>query len=44
MNPALPNFMGGILYCVALLPGGFLWAWLRGRGGEVGKRLAATAP
>ncbi len=44
MNPALPNFMGGILYCVALLPGVFLWAWLRGRGGDVGKRLAATAP
>lgn len=44
LHPALPNFLGGVLYCVALLPAAILWAWLRRKGGLVAERLAATAP
>ena len=43
LDPALPNFMGGILYCLVLLPGSFLWMWARSNGGLGRKRLAVTA-
>lgn len=42
MNPATPNWLGGVLYCLALLPGLFLWAWARGNGGLGRESLAAT--
>lgn len=42
-HPGLPNLVGGILYCVALLPAIILWAWLRGKGGLPAEKLAATA-
>jgi len=41
-NPALPNWLGGILYCLALIPGFFLWAWARSNGQADRKRLAAA--
>lgn len=41
-NPALPNCLGGILYCLALVPGVFLWAW--SRGGEKDRQRLAAAP
>ena len=43
LNPALPNWMGGLLYCLALAPAVFLWAWARSKGGVESKRLAAPA-
>lgn len=42
LNPALPNSLGGILYCLALIPAVFLWAWARGKGGVGRDRLAAA--
>ena len=42
LNPALPNWLGGILYCLILFPAVFLWAWARREGGVAGKRLAAA--
>ena len=29
MDPTAPNWLGGILYCLALLPAAFLWQWVR---------------
>ena len=29
LDPALPNWIGGILICLALLPAAFLWSWSR---------------
>jgi DHA1 family tetracycline resistance protein-like MFS transporter len=29
LHPAVPNWLGGLLYCLALLPGVFLWGWTR---------------
>ncbi len=43
LNPALPNWLGGILYCLVLVPGAFLWAWARSNGGMRRERLAVTA-
>lgn len=43
LNPALPNLMGGILYCLVLLPGVVLWMWSRSEGGTKRERLAATS-
>jgi len=42
LNPALPNWLGGILYCLALIPAAFIWAWARGKGGVERNRLAAA--
>ncbi len=41
-NPALPNWLGGILYCLVLVPGVFLWAWARSNREVDRKRLAAA--
>ena len=29
LDPTLPNWLGGILYCLAFIPAGFLWRWAR---------------
>ncbi len=42
-DPALPNWLGAILICLALLPGAFLWFWARKNGARDGAGLAATA-
>ena len=42
-DPALPNWLGAILICLALLPGAFLWFWARKNGATEGAGLAATA-
>jgi len=39
LSPALPNWVGGLLYIVALLPGLMLWHWSRSQ-----PRLALTDP
>lgn len=41
-NPALPNWLGGILYCLVLAPGIVLWAWARNNGDVANKRLVAA--
>ena len=43
LNPALPIWLGGILYCLVLVPGSFLWAWSRHKGMVDSKQLAVTA-
>jgi DHA1 family tetracycline resistance protein-like MFS transporter len=43
LNPALPNLLGGILYCLALLPSLFLWNWTRNGVALSDKRLAVTS-
>lgn len=42
-DPAMPNWLGAILICLALLPGAFLWFWARKNGARDGAGLAATA-
>lgn len=29
LDPTLPNWLGGILYCTALIPAAMLWQWVR---------------
>lgn len=43
LDPALPNFLGGILYCLVLLPGLFLWMWTRSSGRLNGEQLAVSS-
>lgn len=42
-DPAMPNWLGAILICLALLPGAFLWFWARKNAATEGAGLAATA-
>ena len=42
LDPTLPNLLGGILYCLAFIPAGFLWRWARGKGEVERNRLAAA--
>ena len=43
LDPAIPNWIGGILICLALLPGGFLLFWARRNGAGESPGLAVTA-
>ncbi len=43
LNPALPNFLGGILYCLVLIPSMFLWTWTRNSGRLKGEQLAVSS-
>ena len=42
LDPTLPNWLGGILYCVALLPAAFLWQWARSHPAEKGVGWAVS--
>ena len=42
LDPTLPNWLGGILYCVALLPAAFLWQWVRSNPAEKGVGWAVS--
>ena len=37
LDPTLPNWVGGALFCVSLLPSAFLWYWVRSNGSEMAK-------
>ncbi len=43
LDPTAPNWLGGILYCAALLPAVFLWQWARSNPGEKGVGWAVSA-
>ncbi len=43
LDPTVPNWLGGILFCLALLPGLFLWHWGRSQAGQPGSALAVSA-
>jgi len=42
LDATLPNWLGGILFCLALLPAAFLWRWARRR--DLGEMGLAVAP
>ena len=42
LDPAMPNWLGGSLYCLAMLPGVFLWMWARSRSGTKRDGLAVS--
>ena len=43
LDPTVPNWLGGMLYCAALLPAAFLWQWARSNPGEKGVGWAVSA-
>ncbi len=44
LHPALPNWLGAMLYCLVLLPALFIWAWARRNSLRQGDGLMATTP
>ena len=42
LDPTAPNWLGGILYCMALLPAAFLWQWVRSNPAEKGVGWAVS--
>ena len=42
IDPTVPNWLGGILYCLALLPAAFLWQWVRSNPAKEGAGWAVA--
>ncbi len=44
LDPTVPNWLGGILFCLSILPGIFLWRWAHNDEKRKGARLAVGVP